>query len=370
MAPGPSGKPVQRREGDPDKTETFKEEEEGQQHRTVDGHEGSHSAHTLNITSGTGSTPLTSTEGRTYYTHSQRSKRKSVARKRPCRQNSLTSCSQKAAQVPEPRMETTPRGECLASIPPGGAQVNTAKPTTTGDEEDSTSCLDAMNSRNEASLKGLNVIASQEDKKRNLPRVSLFRAVRYRLTKTGKKKVFLHSPSPRSVKYRGGWESVGGRHGRWTHVANTWSRLTFPTAACWNSGSFFSHPMTWMGNLWGLSTSRWGVNWIVTAMYNTWDKILWPGLQASRFPSWVWRRWAVFCSIRWRANVRELFSLHPTWKRPNQHAVSLYSGILPNFKSIWNYRWKRKMYWRRHWVTTFGKSWNYIWSNLKILVIN
>ncbi|XP_040020433.2 protein DBF4 homolog A isoform X1 [Gasterosteus aculeatus] len=166
MAPGPSGKPVQRREGDPDKTETFKEEEEGQQHRTVDGHEGSHSAHTLNITSGTGSTPLTSTEGRTYYTHSQRSKRKSVARKRPCRQNSLTSCSQKAAQVPEPRMETTPRGECLASIPPGGAQVNTAKPTTTGDEEGSTSCLDAMNSRNEASLKGLNVIASQEDKKK------------------------------------------------------------------------------------------------------------------------------------------------------------------------------------------------------------
>lgn len=157
---------MQRREGDPDKTETFKEEEEGQQHRTVDGHEGSHSAHTLNITSGTGSTPLTSTEGRTYYTHSQRSKRKSVARKRPCRQNSLTSCSQKAAQVPEPRMETTPRGECLASIPPGGAQVNTAKPTTTGDEEGSTSCLDAMNSRNEASLKGLNVIASQEDKKK------------------------------------------------------------------------------------------------------------------------------------------------------------------------------------------------------------
>ncbi|XP_037309091.2 protein DBF4 homolog A [Pungitius pungitius] len=159
IAPGPSGKPVQRHEEATDKKENFKEEE---QPRTVEGHGGSYSAHTLNITSVAGSSPLISTEGRTYCTRSQGDKRKSVARKRPCRPNSLTSCSQSAAQVPEPRKETAPRRECLASIPPGGTQLTQA---TTQEEKGSTSRFDTMNSRNEASLKGLNVIASHEDKK-------------------------------------------------------------------------------------------------------------------------------------------------------------------------------------------------------------
>ncbi|KAM8869634.1 protein DBF4 homolog A isoform 2-T3 [Spinachia spinachia] len=148
IAPGPSGKPQ--------KTENVTGE---------DGHEGSYSAHTLNITSVTDSS-LTSTEGRTCR-NLEKSKRRSVTRKRLCRQNVLTSCSQKAeqAQVPEPRMEAAPRREGLASVPPEGNPVNEVTQATTQQaEKGSTSCLGTTNIGKEASLKGLTVVASQRDK--------------------------------------------------------------------------------------------------------------------------------------------------------------------------------------------------------------
>ncbi|XP_075965609.1 protein DBF4 homolog A [Anarhichas minor] len=162
MAPGPFGTTVQRHEGDLDNTEIIKEEE---QHRTVD--EGSHSAHTLQIGSVTGSTPLSPRERRSHYTHPDRSKHKSLARKQPCRKNSLTSCSQKAeqAQIPEPRLETAPsRGECVASIPSRVTPVNKVdQTTTTPDVNSSTSCSHNVIVQNEASLKCLNVITNQQE---------------------------------------------------------------------------------------------------------------------------------------------------------------------------------------------------------------
>lgn len=162
VAPGPCGHAVQRL----DEREIRKEEE---QHQTVDGHEGSDSAHTLTIGLVPSSTPLTPRE-RKSYTHSDRSKHKSLARKRPCRQNSLTSCSQKAeqAQISESRMETAPsRGECFASIPSRVPQVNEVDRTATQDvKNSSTSRFHNVNVQKEGSLRCLNVITNQQEDKK------------------------------------------------------------------------------------------------------------------------------------------------------------------------------------------------------------
>ncbi|XP_056300239.1 protein DBF4 homolog A isoform X2 [Pseudoliparis swirei] len=162
VAPGPCGHAVQRL----DEREIRKEEE---QHQTVDGHEGSDSAHTLTIGLVPSSTPLTPRE-RKSYTHSDRSKHKSLARKRPCRQNSLTSCSQKAeqAQISESRMETAPsRGECFASIPSRVPQVNEVDRTATQDvKNSSTSRFHNVNIQKEGSLRCLNVITNQQEDKK------------------------------------------------------------------------------------------------------------------------------------------------------------------------------------------------------------
>uniref|UniRef100_A0A8C2Z762 Protein DBF4 homolog A n=1 Tax=Cyclopterus lumpus TaxID=8103 RepID=A0A8C2Z762_CYCLU len=167
IAPGPCGHTVQRL--DDDETEIIKEEE---QHQTVDGHEGSNSAQTLTIGSVPSSTPLIPKE-RKSYTHSDRSKHKSLACKWRCRQNSLTSRSQKAekSQIPEPRMETAPpRGECFASIPSRVPWVNEVDQTTTQDvKNSSTSCVHNVNVQNEGSLKCANVIRNQQEESDKKP---------------------------------------------------------------------------------------------------------------------------------------------------------------------------------------------------------
>ncbi|XP_042346199.1 protein DBF4 homolog A [Plectropomus leopardus] len=167
VAPGPCGKSELRHKGDLFTTEIIKEE----QHRTGDEHEGSYSGHTLKTRSVTGSAPLKDREGERWscYTYSDRSKHKSVARKRPCRQNSLTSCSQKAeAQIHQPIMETAPsRGDCLPSVPSRLTQIN---------KEDQTMTQD-MNEQNEASSKNLSVITNQQEELNNKQDASVFEAV-------------------------------------------------------------------------------------------------------------------------------------------------------------------------------------------------
>lgn len=117
FVPEPCGKTALRHKTDLDPTEIIKEE----QHQTADGHKGSYSGHTLKISSVTDSAPLNHMEGerRNNHSNSDRSKHKSLARKRPCRQNSLTSRSQKAEQTrnDQHNMETAPSGgEFLPSI--------------------------------------------------------------------------------------------------------------------------------------------------------------------------------------------------------------------------------------------------------------
>ncbi|XP_038567400.1 protein DBF4 homolog A [Micropterus salmoides] len=159
-APGPCGNTELRHKGDLDITKIIKEE----QHLSVDGHEESHSGHTLKTGSLPASVPLIHREGgrRSYYTHSDRSKHKSLAGKRPCRQNSLTSRAEKAgqAQIPQPKKETAPStGECLASVPSRVAQVDLVDQIIAQDKNSTTSHLHNMN----VSSKSLDVLTNQQE---------------------------------------------------------------------------------------------------------------------------------------------------------------------------------------------------------------
>lgn len=162
IAPGPCGKTAQRHKEYLDTIDIFKEE----QHRTVDG---SHSGHTLKVRTVAGSAPVIHREGERRQTHSDRSKHRSLARKRPCRQNSLTSCSHKdeQAQSLQPKMETAPSsGECLQPAPSRVTEVNKVDEIITQDMNNSP--LQNMNIQNEASSECLNVVTNQqEDKKQD-----------------------------------------------------------------------------------------------------------------------------------------------------------------------------------------------------------
>lgn len=173
IAPGPCGKTELRHKGDLDTTEIIKEE----QHWTVDGHKGSYSGHTLKIGSVLASAPLIHREGdrRRYYTHSDSSKYKSLARKRLCRQNSLPSSTQK---VPQPKIETAPsRGECLASSPSRVTRVDPVDQIIIEDMNSSTSHFHNMNGQNEMSSISLNVITNQQEDSDNKQCSSVFEAV-------------------------------------------------------------------------------------------------------------------------------------------------------------------------------------------------
>ncbi|KAL7394005.1 hypothetical protein ABVT39_019243 [Epinephelus coioides] len=178
IAPGPCGKTELRHKGDLDTTEIIKEE----QHWTIDGHEGSYSGHTLKTRSVTGSAPLVDREGerRSCYTHTDRSKHRSLARKRPCRQNSLTSCPQKTeqAEILQPVMETAPSGgECPPSIPTRVTQVKEEDQTVTQDINNSSSHLQDMNVQNETSSNCLNVVTNQKEESEKKQDSSVHEAV-------------------------------------------------------------------------------------------------------------------------------------------------------------------------------------------------
>ncbi|XP_040900671.1 protein DBF4 homolog A [Toxotes jaculatrix] len=161
VVPGPCGKTELRLKADLDTIETIKEE----QHQTVD--EETSSGHTLKITSAPGSAPLTDRERgrRNCSTHSDRSKHKSLACKRPRRQNSLTSCTQRAeqTQIPQPKMETAPsRGECLFSFPSRVTQVHSVDLTSHKDMNNSTTLFHNVSAQNDSS-KSLNFETNEQE---------------------------------------------------------------------------------------------------------------------------------------------------------------------------------------------------------------
>ncbi|KAI9533315.1 hypothetical protein NQZ68_025709 [Dissostichus eleginoides] len=162
FVPEPCGKTALRHKTDLDPTEIIKEE----QHQTADGHKGSYSGHTLKITSATDSAPLNHMEGerRNNHSNSDRSKHKSLARKRPCRQNSLTSRTQKAEPTlnDQQNMETAPSGgEFLPSIRSRETQDNKEHQTISQRMNSSPSHLHDVDTQNEGSSKSLNVNTHQ-----------------------------------------------------------------------------------------------------------------------------------------------------------------------------------------------------------------
>lgn len=178
-APGPCGKIELRHKGDLDTTKIIKEE----QRQTVDGREGSYSGHPLKTGPVSGSAPVIHREGdrRSYYTHSDRSKHRSLACKRTCRQNSSTSCTQNAEQalIYEPRMETAPsRGECLTSFPSRVTEVDLLDQIITQDMNSSTAHFHNMNAQNEVSSKSLSVLTNQQEESDEKQDSSEFEAVR------------------------------------------------------------------------------------------------------------------------------------------------------------------------------------------------
>ncbi|XP_067457613.1 protein DBF4 homolog A [Thunnus thynnus] len=165
IAPGPCGKTELRHRGDLDTTETIKEE----QHQTVDGRHGeSYSGHALKISSLPGSAPLIQRENdrSNVYTSSDRSKHKSLAHKQLSRQNSLTSCTQKAEQsdIPQEKMETAPsRGECFASFPSRVTQIDPESQISQTDMNSPTSHSHNINGQNELPLGCLNDTTNQQE---------------------------------------------------------------------------------------------------------------------------------------------------------------------------------------------------------------
>lgn len=170
IAPGPRVKTELRHKGDLDTTEIIKE-----QRRTINGHKGSCSGQTLKIGSVPASAALTHREEDrgSDDTCSERSKQKSLGRKRLCRQNLLTSCTQKASQ---PKMETAPsRGGFLHSTPSRVEQVDSVDQVIT--EYMNTSHFHDMNGQNEVSSKILNLITNQQEESDFKQDSSMFESV-------------------------------------------------------------------------------------------------------------------------------------------------------------------------------------------------
>lgn len=152
IAPGPCGEPEPRHKGNP--SETVQEKESW----TVDVNEELNSRQDLKIRSAPVSAELIHRGGdqRNCYTYSGRSRHKSLARKRPCRQNSLTSCTQKANQAQNPQFESEEapsRSEFLPSLPTRDCRDDPVKQI----------LHDNMNTQTELSSKSLSVKTNEQE---------------------------------------------------------------------------------------------------------------------------------------------------------------------------------------------------------------
>nr|XP_019948867.1 PREDICTED: protein DBF4 homolog A [Paralichthys olivaceus] len=175
VAPGPCGKTERRHRGDLVTAETVKEE----QQQTVEVE--SYSGHALKIRSVPGSARLIHREWnrRNCHTYSERSKAKSLALKRLCRQNSLTSCSQKAEQthIAQPKRNTvSSTGERLEASPSGVPQVDSVDLISHIDKNSLSSCSNNIDVQNYSS-KSLDVVTNQQEQSETNTDVLQFEAV-------------------------------------------------------------------------------------------------------------------------------------------------------------------------------------------------
>ncbi|XP_047453673.1 protein DBF4 homolog A [Mugil cephalus] len=161
IVPGPCVRTDQRHKVDPDPSDTVKEEKPW----PVDGCEDSHSGHSLKIKSSPDA-PLRirkDCERRNCYTYSDRSKHKSLARKRLCRQNSLTPCTQKAqAQIQQFELERAPsRGDGVPSFPSSGPRVDPEDQIPHRDISTAHFC--SLNMQNEVASKSVTFIPNKQE---------------------------------------------------------------------------------------------------------------------------------------------------------------------------------------------------------------
>lgn len=131
----------------------------------VDGCEDSHSGHNVKIKSSPDFPSLKhkDRQRRNCYTYSDRSKHKSLAHKRLCRHNSMTSCTQEAhAQIQQFELEKAPsRGDCLPSFSSSVPQVH---PEDQIPQKDiSTSHFNNLNVQNEVSSKIVTFIPNEQE---------------------------------------------------------------------------------------------------------------------------------------------------------------------------------------------------------------
>lgn len=142
IVPGPCGKTELRPEGELDTAETIKEE----QRRTVDGHGGSYSGHTLKIRSASGSAALT---------HPGRSKHRTDPRKRTSRQSS--------SLVPRTQTQDKVRAAPSIDVFLSTGVAEPTGPVTTEGTAVSASHVHNVYGQNEASSNRLSVVADPPD---------------------------------------------------------------------------------------------------------------------------------------------------------------------------------------------------------------
>lgn len=155
---GPCGKSERRHVANFANTEVVKQEQQSFANRD----DGSNSGCSLKIKSVPGSASQIHTEvvRKNCYTCPDVSRHKTLARKRICRQHSLTSCSQKAEQaaIPQLKTDTAPYNEeCLSASPSAVPQVDPSDQISHKDTNSSTN----INAQNEVSSQRL-IVTNQQ----------------------------------------------------------------------------------------------------------------------------------------------------------------------------------------------------------------
>ncbi|XP_026172325.1 protein DBF4 homolog A [Mastacembelus armatus] len=157
---GPCGKTELKHRGGLGTAESIKQEQQW----TVDGDEGFYSGHILKCKTIPGSAPLTQGEDdkRNCYIYSDTFRQKSLGCKRLCRQNSLTSCSQKAEQAQIPQLKTETAPSMGPSSVSSNATIDPQDQISHKDMDGSTLLFPNINVQNEVSSICFNVLTNKQ----------------------------------------------------------------------------------------------------------------------------------------------------------------------------------------------------------------
>ncbi|XP_034553267.1 protein DBF4 homolog A [Notolabrus celidotus] len=200
VAPRTYGRTERRHQGGLDTAETIKDE----QHLNVDERKGYNLGHTSKL----GTVPpliCRERDRRSYYSPADKSKHKPLGRKQLCRQNSLTSCVEKAGQVQISLsdMETAPpRGETLASTPSGVHQSDLMHRIISQDMKDSPSELNVTHGEDKASSKSPHVKTNQQKEAEEKQDSSVCCAVPIKVNEDNSAKEETNPPAPNSPPVR------------------------------------------------------------------------------------------------------------------------------------------------------------------------